>query len=198
MLLETDVVGRAGRGEQEVGVAVKMTFAKDLAKRLETPDRKTPAFLIPQRKLSKRVSPKNKMPYSLRKAPGQEAFWVVNTESGKRHSIDPLPKSRAEAQMRALYAIENGYQLSKSRSRASRSRSRSRSTLRGGSRWVQDVVQHTTRHGAFARKAREHGMTTARFACHVLKYATEFSLQTRRQAQLFQNMRRSRSRACRR
>lgn len=46
------------------------------------------------------------MPYRLRKAPKRELYWVVNTETGQKHSKDPLPKERAEAQMRALYAAE--------------------------------------------------------------------------------------------
>ncbi len=41
--------------------------------------------------------------YKLRKAPGRPLFWVVG-EDGKHHSKDPLPRERAEAQMRALYA----------------------------------------------------------------------------------------------
>lgn len=61
------------------------------------------------------------MPYSLRKAPRKELYWVVG-ENGKKHSILPLPKARAEAQRRALYAAENGYVLnSKSRSRKRKS-----------------------------------------------------------------------------
>jgi hypothetical protein len=40
--------------------------------------------------------------YKLRKAPGRPLFWVVG-EDGKHHSKEPLPKERAEAQMRALY-----------------------------------------------------------------------------------------------
>lgn len=47
------------------------------------------------------------MPYKLRKAPKRDAYWVVNKETGKKHSKDPLPKDRAEAQMRALYAAED-------------------------------------------------------------------------------------------
>lgn len=50
------------------------------------------------------------MPYKLRKAPKQEKYWVVG-EDGKKHSTDPLPKARAERQMRALYAVEGGYKL---------------------------------------------------------------------------------------
>jgi uncharacterized protein YeeX (DUF496 family) len=46
------------------------------------------------------------MPYKLRKAPGKELYWVVTKETGAKHSKDPLPKARAEAQMRALYANE--------------------------------------------------------------------------------------------
>ncbi len=44
------------------------------------------------------------MPYKLRKAPKREAYWVVNTETGYKHSKEPLPLERAKAQMRALYA----------------------------------------------------------------------------------------------
>lgn len=42
------------------------------------------------------------MPYRIRKAPGQDLFWVVG-EDGTHHSNQPLPRKRAEAQMRALY-----------------------------------------------------------------------------------------------
>ena len=45
------------------------------------------------------------MPYKLRKAPKRDLYWVVNPE-GKHMSTDPIPKERAEAQMRALYASE--------------------------------------------------------------------------------------------
>lgn len=47
------------------------------------------------------------MPYKLRKAPGRDLYWVVSKETGRKHSKEPLPKARAEAQMRALYAAEN-------------------------------------------------------------------------------------------
>jgi len=43
------------------------------------------------------------MPYKLRKAPKRDLYWVVN-DRGEHMSNDPLPKERAEAQMRALYA----------------------------------------------------------------------------------------------
>lgn len=43
------------------------------------------------------------MPYKLRKAPNRDLYWVVG-EDGTKHSKDPIPKERAEAQMRALYA----------------------------------------------------------------------------------------------
>jgi len=46
--------------------------------------------------------------YKLRKAPKRDLFWVVNKETGKKHSKEPLPKERAQAQMRALYAAESG------------------------------------------------------------------------------------------
>jgi hypothetical protein len=47
-----------------------------------------------------------KMPYKLRKCPNKDLYWVVNKETGKKHSKDGLPKEQAKAQMRALYANE--------------------------------------------------------------------------------------------
>ena len=47
------------------------------------------------------------MPYRLRKAPNRNLYWVVG-EDGTKHSKDPIPRERAEAQIRALYASENG------------------------------------------------------------------------------------------
>jgi hypothetical protein len=44
------------------------------------------------------------MPYKLRKAPKRDAYWVVG-QDGTKHSKEPLPKAKAEAQMRALYAV---------------------------------------------------------------------------------------------
>jgi len=43
------------------------------------------------------------MPYKLRKAPNRDLYWVV-AQDGTKKSKDPIPKERAEAQMRALYA----------------------------------------------------------------------------------------------
>lgn len=45
------------------------------------------------------------MPFKLRKAPKRELYWVVNTDN-KKYSKQPIPKTRAEAQIRALYASE--------------------------------------------------------------------------------------------
>lgn len=47
------------------------------------------------------------MPYKLEKS--KRGYFVITKASRKRHSRRPLPKSRALAQMRALYAAENGY-----------------------------------------------------------------------------------------
>jgi len=44
------------------------------------------------------------MPYKLRKVPKKDLYWVVSTETGQKHSKEGLPRERAEAQMRALYA----------------------------------------------------------------------------------------------
>jgi hypothetical protein len=46
------------------------------------------------------------MPYKLRKCPGKDLYWVVNKETGQKHSKEGLPKEQAKAQMRALYANE--------------------------------------------------------------------------------------------
>ena len=59
---------------------------------------------------SRRKSPhKSKSPgrgrYRLRKAPLKNLYWVVETGvTGKHFSKSPMPKERAYAQMRALYA----------------------------------------------------------------------------------------------
>ena len=45
------------------------------------------------------------MPYKLVKVTA--GYFVENKETGKRYSSDPLPKKRAEAQMRALYYAES-------------------------------------------------------------------------------------------
>ena len=47
------------------------------------------------------------MPYALRKAPNRPLYWVINKETKKKYSKEPLPYERAVAQMRALYASEN-------------------------------------------------------------------------------------------
>jgi len=43
------------------------------------------------------------MPYILRKSRGRELYWVVNRETGKKYSKEPMPLERAKAQMGALY-----------------------------------------------------------------------------------------------
>jgi hypothetical protein len=59
------------------------------------------------------------MPYSLRKAPGRNLYWVVNKETGQKYSKNPIPLERASRQRRAIYASENGYIL-RNRSKKSR------------------------------------------------------------------------------
>jgi hypothetical protein len=46
------------------------------------------------------------MPYEIRKKGA--GYVVTNTVTGKEHSKKPIPKKRAEAQMRLLYGIEHG------------------------------------------------------------------------------------------
>jgi hypothetical protein len=43
------------------------------------------------------------MPWKLRKAPKRDLYWVVNKETGRKYSKEPIPRDRAEAQMRLLY-----------------------------------------------------------------------------------------------
>lgn len=52
------------------------------------------------------------MPYGIRKSPGKNLYWVFNKQTGKKYSKKPIPRSRAEAQRRAIYASENGYKRS--------------------------------------------------------------------------------------
>jgi hypothetical protein len=44
------------------------------------------------------------MPFKLRKCPKKDLYWVVNKDTKQKYSKEPLPKERAEAQMKALYA----------------------------------------------------------------------------------------------
>ena len=53
------------------------------------------------------------MPYTLRKRPLHNTYWVVNKETGRKLSKEALPLKKAEAQMRAVYASEAGYKLNK-------------------------------------------------------------------------------------
>jgi hypothetical protein len=49
------------------------------------------------------------MPYALRKVRGKELYFVINKDTGKRYSTEPMPKARAERQLKALYvATKNG------------------------------------------------------------------------------------------
>ena len=46
------------------------------------------------------------MPYELKKE--KQGYKVINTATGKEHSKKPIPKARAEAQMKLLYGLEHG------------------------------------------------------------------------------------------
>ena len=46
------------------------------------------------------------MPYELKKV--GTGYKVKNKETGKEYSKKPIPKARAEAQMKLLYGIEHG------------------------------------------------------------------------------------------
>jgi ankyrin repeat protein len=60
------------------------------------------------------------MPYGIRKSPNKNLYWVYNKETGNKFSKKPIPRERAEAQRRAIYANENGYKLNRSKSRSLR------------------------------------------------------------------------------
>jgi hypothetical protein len=46
------------------------------------------------------------MPFKLKASKG--GYYVVTEGSGKKHSLKPLPKTTAEAQMKALYYAMGG------------------------------------------------------------------------------------------
>jgi len=48
------------------------------------------------------------MPYKLRKAPNRDLYWVVTTETKKKHSKEPIPIEKAKAQMRILESALHG------------------------------------------------------------------------------------------
>jgi hypothetical protein len=49
------------------------------------------------------------MPYKLRKAPNRALYWVITTETGKKHSKLPISLEKAKAQLRILKsALING------------------------------------------------------------------------------------------
>lgn len=48
------------------------------------------------------------MPYKLRKAPNKQLYWVITTETGKKHSKLPIPLDKAKAQLRILEAALTG------------------------------------------------------------------------------------------
>lgn len=49
------------------------------------------------------------MPFALRKAPKRDLYWVVNKESKQKYSKEPIPKEKAEAQLRILEKTGKGY-----------------------------------------------------------------------------------------
>ena len=48
------------------------------------------------------------MPYKIRKAPGRDLYWVVNAETGKKYSKDPIPKEKAKSQLKLLRQLKGG------------------------------------------------------------------------------------------
>jgi len=100
------------------------------------------------------------MPYVLHKAPRKDMYWVVNKESGKKYSKKPLPKGRAEAQMRVLQEAEGLVggvtardkadaiaKLSKIRTSVELNAERSITPLERAIWWYLHPDQPDTRHG---------------------------------------------------
>jgi hypothetical protein len=73
------------------------------------------------------------MPYALEKS--GRGYYVITKETLRKHSNRPLPKKRAMAQMRALYASEQGYTLRSVRRSKKRAINKIHS-IRGGHRSV--------------------------------------------------------------
>jgi hypothetical protein len=145
------------------------------------------------------------MPYKLRKAPKRDLYWVVNVDSGKKHSIEPIPRERAQRQMNLLRGVEHGfvptknyvrggYESDSSSSSSSSSCSSSSSSsgeMMGGTRWIQKVVQSPKfKRGSFTKQALRHHETPEQFAHDVEKHPEEFKLTTRRRAQFLTNIKR--------
>lgn len=70
------------------------------------------------------------MPYQLLRSRRPGYFYVTNPETGRVFSNKPLPRSRAAAQMRALYASERYGPLTAARRKALVKRAKMRSMRR--------------------------------------------------------------------
>jgi hypothetical protein len=44
------------------------------------------------------------MPYKLQKPKGERGYYVVNSDTGARKNKKPMPRSKAMAYLKALYA----------------------------------------------------------------------------------------------
>lgn len=98
------------------------------------------------------------MPYSIVKS--GRGFYVENKETGKRYSNSPIRKSNAQAQLKALYAQENGYKLSAER----RAYYSARRGLGGGAKKSakkpkRKSVRRSTKRVAVTLKVKEGNVT---------------------------------------
>lgn len=111
-------------------------------------------------------------PFKLRKVPKQNLFWVVDA-TGKHYSKEGLPKEKAEAQMRALYASDVG-------------------AKKGGKKvekWIQKATSEKDfKAGAFTKQALRHGMTPKEFAEEVLAHPEKYEKRTVKRAQFLKNI----------
>jgi hypothetical protein len=48
------------------------------------------------------------MPYAIQKAKGTNKYFVINRNTGHKFSNSPIPRERAERQLKAIYANTHG------------------------------------------------------------------------------------------
>lgn len=106
---------------------------------------------------------------------------VVNSMTGKHHSLSPIPIAKAQAQKRILEQKDDPPMDSDS---FSDSDHRPR-------KFIQSVVgSEEFRKGAFTAKAKKHGMSSLEFMREVLEHPNDYDIRTRRQAQFLHNIQR--------
>ena len=113
------------------------------------------------------------MPYKLQHS--TDGYYVINSETGRKHSQHGLSKRMAERQMRALYAAEADPPKKSDDGRPKK--------------FIQEVVSSPKfAKGAFTAQALQKGMKPLEFMKEVLESPEEYSMTTRRRAQFLKNI----------